>query len=172
MAKLLVMMDGLDEETAEVGEAIFDGARSVRFAEADLMRLTSDRDTPRLRRMRVFQGPDALASYDAVVLGAGAEGLGLVDGLLRDLAGTARHGRLANKLGSIFPSTAPATTGGVHPLWDLLAPMAGYGMILVPPGYAGPTGEPEDRLAAARRLGKRLIDIAGWIMHARSHHHH
>ena len=92
--------------------------------------------------------------------------------LLERTAPMGLGGKLANKLGSVFPASDPSVTGEQHPLWPLLAPMARYGMILVPPGYAGPGGEPEDGAASAHRLGCRLIDIAAWITHARSHHHH
>ncbi|MBA3889751.1 MAG: hypothetical protein H0X64_04405 [Gemmatimonadaceae bacterium] len=172
MPKLLVLIDGEDEGIAAVAESIHEGARSVRFAESDLMRLPGNPGPVRIARLRTLDEPDGLLSYDAIVIGARPGGEG---GLARMLEGAGRlgmHGKLANKLGSVFPAAAPSAAGADNPLWPLLAPMARYGMILVPPGYAGPDGNPEDLPAAARRLGKRLIDIAAWITHARSHHHH
>lgn len=172
MAKLLVLFDGLRDETADVATWIYEGARSVRFAEADLMRLPGVVEGARLARIRQLHDADVLTGYDAVALGGSADGLpGLVT-LMQDAEALGLKGALANKLGAVFPHGEPDAVGDAHPLWPLLAPMARCGMILVPPGYRGPTGEAEDLEASARRLGKRLIDIAGWITHARSHHHH
>jgi hypothetical protein len=172
MAKLLVLFDGLREDTADVAGWIHEGARSVRFAEADLMRLPGDVEGARLGRIRSLPDVEALVAYDAIAIGASPEGLERCATLLREAEALGIHGKLANKLGSVFPHADPDALGDAHPLWSLLAPMARYGMILVPPGYRGPTGEAEGLEAGARRLGKRLIDIAGWITHARSHHHH
>lgn len=173
MAKLLVLLDGADERTAQVAEWIFEGARSVRFAEADLRRLDGEAVSAGIARIRTYGGAEELRAYDAVALGASESGHGRMSAVLRDAEAVGLAGGLANKLGSVFPSPEdPALIGERNPLWPLLVPMARYGMILVPPGYAGPSGEPEDLEAASRRLGKRLIDIAGWITHARSHHHH
>ena len=172
MAKLLVLLDASDAATVDVGQAIHEGARTVRFAESDLMRLPGEVGTARGARIRELTDTGVITSYDAIALGMGPASGDRFAALLEELAPRGMHGALANKLGSVFPAPDPATTGEAHPGWPLLAPMARYGMILVPPGYAGPTGEPESLDAAARRLGKRLIDIAGWITHARSHHHH
>lgn len=172
MARLLVLFDGAREETADVATWIFEGARSVRFAEADLMRLPGEVEASRLARIRPLQDAESVAAYDAVVIGASGEGVERCAALLRDVEELGLSGALANKLGSVFPHAAADTVGAAHPLWSLLEPMARYGMILVPPGYRGPAGEAETLESAARRLGKRLIDIAGWITHARSHHHH
>lgn len=171
MARLLVVVGGDDNDVVALADSIVEGARSVRFAEADLVRLGAGGEG-RIARVRTLADVDALTGYDAIVVGGPAGDDGGLSRLLLELAGLGSRGALANKLGSVFPAADPATTGTEHPLWPLLAPMARYGMILVPPGYFGPTGEPEDLHAAARRLGKRLIDIAGWIVHARSHHHH
>lgn len=172
MAKLLVLFDGLRDESADVAAWIHEGARSVRFAEADLMRLPGDVEGGRLARIRTFPGVEALAAYDAIAIGATPDGMPRLAALLDEAKASGIRGELANKLGSVFPHHDPDALGADHPLWHLLAPMARYGMILVPPGYRGPTGEAEGLEASARRLGKRLIDIAGWITHARSHHHH
>lgn len=175
MPRLLVLMDGANEETAGIAESIHAGARSVRFAECDLMRLPGAPDAAhaaRVARLRTFDDVDALSAYDAIVLGAPAGEHQRLLQLLSDAGAAGLRGGLANKLGAVFPAADASATGEAHPLWPLLAPMARYGMILVPPGYAGPDGTPEDPSAAAHRLGKRLVDIAGWITHARSHHHY
>lgn len=172
MPKLLVIVGGADDAVLTVAESIHEGARSVRFAEADLRRAPGDPGAGRNARLRAVDDVEELLAYDALVMGAPAGDVTAVEALLARAASLGQAGRLANKLGSVFPAADPSVTGAAHPLWPLLAPMAGYGMILVPPGYAGPGGAPEELPAAALRLGKRLIDIAGWITHARSHHHH
>lgn len=172
MPKLLVLVAGTDDQVMTVAESIHEGARSVRFAESDLRRVPGEPGAGRVARLRPIESIDELLAYDAVVMGASADGVSDAEALLDRAAALGRAGKLANKLGSVFPAEDPSATGAGHSLWPLLAPMASHGMILVPPGYAGPAGGPEDLPAAARRLGKRLIDIAGWITHARSHHHH
>lgn len=171
MPKLLVLFEGADEGVLRVAAAIQEGARSVRFAECDIRRIAGGTDEGPVARIRALDGVLALAEYDAIALGGPAGGTPQLAAVLEDAGELGLKGRLANKLGAVFPMEPPHATGGEHPLWPLLAPMARYGMILVPPGYAGPGGEPENLDSAARRLGKRLIDIAAWITHARSHAH-
>ena len=171
MPKLLVLFEGVDTEVLQVAGAIQEGARSVRFGECDVRRIAADADEGPVARIRVLDNVPALTEYDAIALGGARAGSPQLAALLADARPLGLEGRLANKLGSVFPVDPPDLTGDRHPSWPLLAPMAQYGMILVPPGYAGPGGSPEELASAARRLGKRLIDIAAWITHARSHHH-
>lgn len=171
MSKLLVLFAGADAGVAGIARCIREGARGVRFAEADIARLPGADQDPEVGGVRTLDSVEALAGYDAIVLGAAEDGMRTLTQFLDDARALGLRGALANKLGSVFPSADPARTGDAHLLWPLLAPMARYGMILVPPGYAGPTGEPEPLDDAARRLGKRLVDIAAWITHARSHTH-
>ena len=172
MPKVLVLMDGGDERIAAVAESIHEGARSVRFAESDMMRLPGESGSPRVERLRVLDGAEGLLPYDAIVVGSPPGEMTRLAAMLERARGVGMAGKLANKLGSVFPATDPTATGTDNPLWPLMAPMARYGMVLVPPGYSGPEGTPEDLMSAGRRLGKRLVDIAGWITHARSHHQH
>lgn len=172
MPKLLVLVGGGDDRVVAVAEAIHEGARSVRFAEADMRRVPGEPGTGLVARLRPLDELESLIAYDAIVVGAPTADSREVAGLVENAAALGQAGKLANKLGSVFPAAEPSATGVEHPLWPLLAPMAKHGMILVPPGYAGSSGAPEDLESSARRLGKRLIDIAAWITHARSHHHH
>lgn len=172
MPKLLVLFAGTDPGVADVARWVHEGARDVRFAEADLARVPGDAGgDPRVARIAALGGVESLTGYDAMALGGTAADHEAMRDLLECAAPLGLRGALANKLGSVFPGADPAATGDAHPLWPLLAPMARYGMILVPPGYAGPAGVPEGLEEAARRLGRRLVDIAAWITHARSHTH-
>lgn len=171
MPKLLVLFEGVDDAVLEVATAIQEGARSVRFAECDMRRIAAGTDNGRIARIRTLDEVATLTEYDAIALGGHPSGTPELRSLLSAAEGIGLQGRLANKLGSVFPVEPAHLTGDRHPSWPLLAPMARYGMILVPPGYAGPGGDGEGLASAARRLGKRLVDIAAWITHARSHHH-
>jgi hypothetical protein len=173
MAKLLVLLAGADEGSLDVAGWVHEGALSVRFAESDIMRLPGSAVSARMARVRTLDDFATVATYDAVALGAAPADADQLHKALESASGIGLRGELANKLGAVFPAPAdPMGAGERNPLWGLLAPMARYGMILVPPGYGGPDGEIETLEAAARRLGRRLIDIAAWITHARSHHHH
>lgn len=171
MPKLLVLVTGTSEDVAKVAMNIAEGARRVRFAECDVRRVSGEDGAAGVHRVLPLDDMASLLSYDAIALGGDVQDTGALSDVLVAAEKAGRSGRLANKLGAVFPAEDPMVTGTAHPLWPLLAPMATYGMILVPPGYAGPSGEPETRADAAQRLGKRLIDIAGWITHARSHTH-
>jgi hypothetical protein len=104
--------------------------------------------------------------YDGIVVGApasGDDGQDAVRALLEESTVN-----LANKVASAFTvATAPDARRAA--LWSVLIPMAERAMIIVPPRAAEPG---DDELDTARKLGKRAIDVVGWITHARSHHHH
>jgi hypothetical protein len=76
-------------------------------------------------------------------------------------------GSLVDKVGSVI---TPASGEGRNAvLWAALSAMGDSGMILVP----APTGSTETTAAeSARRIGKRVAEVIGWVTHARSHHHH
>ena len=138
-------------------------------------------------------GPvEELAQYDALLLGAPTR-YGIMAAelkLLLDQTGPLwNRGALVNKVGSAFTSVSTAHGGHETTLWSIMTPMANLGMILVPPGYSDPVmftgGSPygatattgagapgEADLAAARHQGRRVAEVAGWVTHARSHHHH
>ena len=143
-------------------------------------------------RYPLLESADRLADYDAIVLGAPAR-YGAMAAELKtffDQAGAlAARGALLDKVGSAFTSVATPQDGRHHTLWSMLVPMASLGLILVPPGYADPAakgGTPYDAmatprhhngpidadLAVARQQGRRVATVAGWIRHAKSHHHH
>ena len=126
MPKTLILFAGDDPAHAA---AIADGARSVRFAEVDVLPL----DPP----------PDP-SPYDALVVDAAAPDAATLLG-----AG----GRLADKVASAYGGDDAAR-------WTALRGLADRGCLIVP----------ADSDAAAH--GKRVATVAGWIHHARSHHHH
>jgi hypothetical protein len=175
MPKLLVLFDACSDDIARLADAVAEGARGVRFAEVDVRRIAptgasagADADA-RARlgsRYRTLESVEALAPYDAIVVGAAQEGEGgggqALTALLEDSVTNLR-----NKVASAFTPASGAARRTA--LWSVLTPMADRGMILVPPPTLSGSGDDDE---AARQLGKRVYDITGWITHARSHHHH
>jgi hypothetical protein len=95
--------------------------------------------------VRVPDDVESLASYDAVAVG------GLSDDELRALL--ARAGARPDTVGAAFGDDEASR-------WDTLRTLAAAGCLLVPPS---------DDLTA---LGRRVANVAEWVRHAKSHHHH
>jgi NAD(P)H dehydrogenase (quinone) len=142
---------------------------------------------------RTLDAVEELAGYDALVLGAPTRhGVMAAElKLLIDQTGPLwAKGLLHDKVGSAFTSVQTAHGGHETTLWSIMMPMASLGMILVPPGYTDPVmcdgGSPygataatgrgaaitDADLAAARHQGRRVAQVAEWVRHAKSHHHH
>ena len=192
MPKTLVLFYSRTGNTSALADAIAEGVRQVRFAEVDVRRLDDlapahviDGD-PRWKagrdrlagQYRTLESVEALASYDAVVVGAPARYGAMTPELKAffDRAATlGARGALADRVGSAFTSVATQLDGRMHTVWSMMTPLAGLGMILVPPGKMAPEphrdGPTAEDLAAAREHGKRVATVAGWIRHAKSHEH-
>jgi hypothetical protein len=170
MPKLLVLFQSREPDVVELAEAAVDGARRVRFAEADLRRLPSadegttapQTDASGGRHHRKLEHVDGLTAYDGLILVAST-----ASEASAALAQTvdALRTTLANKVGSALTPAAGADRSEV--LWSALTPMAHSGMILVPPSFE----HPSDQVEAARRLGTRIAEVIGWVTHARGHEH-
>jgi NAD(P)H dehydrogenase (quinone) len=205
MPKILVLFYSRTGNTAALADAVAEGARSVRFAEVDVRRIddlapasaiASIPDWARSRetlaaRYQTFADVNALADYDALILGAPTR-YGIMAAELKNVLDQTgplwQRGALVNKVGAAFTSVSTAHGGHETTLWSIMTPMANLGLILVPPGYSdavmfaggspygatattgggGPAGAD---LAAARHQGKRVAEVAGWITHAKSHSH-
>ncbi|MEO6528869.1 MAG: hypothetical protein ABIP93_19785 [Gemmatimonadaceae bacterium] len=170
MPKLLVLFDARSDDLARLADAVAEGVRSVRFAEVDVRRAPPDgapEDGARLgSRHRTLESPDALAAYDGIIVGATASGGDEHDAVRALLDASAVN--LANKVASAFTVTTNVDARRAA-LWSVLIPMAERLMIIVPPRVDEPG---DDDGETARKLGKRVTDVVGWITHARSHHHH
>jgi hypothetical protein len=178
MPKLLVLFDSRSDDMARLADAIAEGVRGVRFAEVDVRRTpplspdAPDSDAPEARarqgsRYRTLESPDALAGYDGIIVGAAPRNGGDGPDAVRVVL-DASTVSLANKVASAF-TPATAVDDRRDALWAVLIPMAERAMIIVPPRVAEPG---DDGPETARKLGKRVADVVGWITHARSHHHH
>jgi NAD(P)H dehydrogenase (quinone) len=206
MPKVLVLFYSRTGNTAAIADAVAEGAKAVRFAEVDVRRIDDlaparviegDAEWTRSRaalaaRYQTFAGVDALADYDAIVLGTPSRD-GVMAAELKNVLDQAgplwQRGALVNKVGAAFTSVSTPHGGHETTLWSIMTPMANLGMILVPPGYTDPVmfdagspygattttagGSPSAAdLAVARHQGKRVAEVVGWITHAKSHHHH
>lgn len=205
MPKILVLFYSRTGNTAGLAEAVAEGARSVRFAEVDIRRI-DDLAPPDVidaipewkasramlaAKYQALVNIDALATYDAIILGSPTR-YGIMAAELKNVLDQTgplwEKGALVNKIGAAFTSVATAHGGHETTLWSIMTPMANLGMIIVPPGYSDPVmfaggspygatattggGAPGDAdLAAARHQGKRVAEVTGWISHARSHAH-
>ena len=196
MAKVLVLYHARSAPAAHLAEAIAEGARSVRFTEADVRRVAEPAaggDAP--RRHRALDDAHAAAGYDAVVVGAGSVDAATRDELLHPL----RHlgpAALVDRVGAVFATVEERAAGADAPpaatLAALLTALGELGMLLATPlpssdaAVRSPLGvtagaTPTDAdLAAARALGARVARVAGWVRHAKGHegegsgqqHHH
>ena len=205
MPKILILFYSRTGNTAALADAVAQGAKSVRFAEVDVRRIEdlaptrvieSDAEWKSSReklaaRYQTFADVNALADYDAMILGSPTR-YGIMAAELKhvlDQTGPLwQRGALVNKVGGAFTSVSTPHGGHETTLWSIMTSMANLGLILVPPGYsdavmftggspygatattgAGAPGEAD--LAAARHQGKRVAEVTGWITHAKSHHH-
>jgi len=203
MSKILVLFYSRTGNTAAIADAVADGAKSVRFAEVDVRRIDdlapksvidaipawkSGREAL-TAKYQTFADVNALADYDALILGAPTR-YGIMAAELKhvlDQTGPLwQKGALVNKVGAAFTSVSTAHGGHETTLWSIMTPMANLGLIIVPPGYSDAVmfagGSPYGAtattgggapgaadLAAARHQGKRVGEVTGWITHARSH---
>ena len=168
MPKLLILFHTRSTDVVPLAEAAADGARAVRFAEVDLRCLDEGGSAAMnareasASRYRTLERIEDAAGYDGIILCASsredaaslAAGVGQLDGSLENKVGSA-----------VTTATGEARSAA---LWAALTPVADRGMILVPVSFTEP-GEPAE---SARRVGKRVAQVIGWVSHARSHHHH
>jgi hypothetical protein len=177
MPKLLVLFDARSDDLSRLAEAVAEGARGVRFAEVDVRRTVpastsahGEREQEGRARLgsryRALESADALTAYDGIIVGVPADAGDALDAV-RELF-EASTPNLANKVASAFtPASTPEARRAA--CWSVLIPMAERAMIIMPPRAVEPG---DDDIETARKQGKRVIDVVGWITHARSHHHH
>jgi hypothetical protein len=168
MPKILVLFQSSRFDVVHLAETAAEGARSVRFAEVDVRRLTTaDAASDAVvgtggRAHRPLGHVDEIGAYDGLILAADSEA---GDALTTAIG--AFGGSLENKVGAVLTPTTGTDRRTV--LWSVLGPLADREMILVPAPFAD---EGADDGETARRVGKRVAEVVGWVTHARSHHHH
>lgn len=162
MPKTLVLFHGDSDTIAATADAIADGVRSVRFAEADVRRL-ADGETASAGRHRALTGAEEVAAHDGLVLVTSAGAIPQVVSRLLTEVDALRHQKaLTTSVGSAFVAGADATESDDR-RWALLRVLGALGLVLVPGSGEG--------AEAARQLGHRVAHVVSWITHARSHHH-
>lgn len=165
MPKILVLLHSQAGDITPLADAVADGARAVRFAEVDVRRVEDGAAADAaVARVRVLGSADELAVYDAIIVGATRDGAlpAAVAQLFDQARASLGPKALVNRVGAAF---APGGTA-----WPALEALGDAGMILVTPTPAGDDADAE--LVAARALGHRVGHVAGWVTHAKSHHHH
>ena len=155
MPKVLVLFHSRTGNTAQLADAIAEGARSVRFTEVDLRRVEdlapaavieaderwrAGRDAL-AAKYRTLASFEELAGYDGLVLGAPTR-YGVMAAELKNVVDQTgplwSKGLLADKVGAAFTTVSTPHGGHETTLWSIMTPMANLGMILVPPGYTDP----------------------------------
>lgn len=202
MTNILIAFYSRDGSTEALAGAIAEGAQSAGAA----VKLCRCRELVRDEVMEAVPGwkaeadrmneaypapttPDAEWA-DGIIFGSptrfglvGSELKAYIDGL----GGLWAQGKLAGKAGSAFTSSSSLHGGNEVTSFTLFAPMAHFGMVIVPPGYADPamfragtpygassvSGGParnrptQDDLNAACFQGRRVAEIAARLKTSR-----
>lgn len=205
MPKVLVLFHSRTGHTAALADAIAEGAAAVKFTEVEVRRIAdlapeaiiqgneewrSSREALS-RKYRTLESVDALADYDALILGSPTR-YGVMSAELKNVLDQTgplwQRGALVDKVGSAFSTVSTPHGGHEMTIQSILVPMMHLGMILVPPGYSDPVmftaGSPYGAtattgsaaptsadLAVARHQGRRVATVAEWVRHAKSHKH-
>lgn len=181
MPKLLVLFYSRTGHTAQLADAIAEGARGVRFTEVDVRRIDDlappsviegDAEWKASRerlaaKYRTLGAVEELADYDGLVLGAPTR-YGVMAAELKlvlDQTGPLwSAGRLVDKVGAAFTTVSTQHGGHETTLWSIMTPMASLGMIIVPPGYSDPAmfrgGSPYGATATTGAGGPGADDLA------------
>jgi NAD(P)H dehydrogenase (quinone) len=181
MPKILVLFYSRSGNTAQLADAIAEGARAVRFTEVDVRRIDDIAPAGVIEadagwkagrealasRYRTFGAVDELVSYDGIVLGAPTR-YGVMSAELKNVLDQTgplwSKGLLVDKVGAAFTSVSTPHGGHETTLWSIMTPMANLGMILVPPGYSDPVmfkgGSPYGATASTAASGPTPDDLA------------
>lgn len=195
MSKVLIVFYSRDGSTEALAGAVAEGAAEA-GADVRLRRLrelvdarTMDfvpgwqESATRMNALYEAPSPDDMVWADAVIFGSPTH-FGLIAAELKafldSLGGLWVQGKLAGKVGSVFTSSSSVHGGNEICNFTMFAPLAHFGMIIVPPGFSDPVmfkaGTPygassvsqganrappseEDR-AVAKYQGKRVAGIA------------
>jgi len=195
MAKVLVAFYSRDGSTEALAQAVSEGAveaggtvrmrRAREVVDAATMATVPGWTEAAGRMNALYEAPgvEDVAWADAIVLGSPTR-FGLLASELKafldGLGGLWVQGKLAGKVGSAFTSSSSVHGGNEINNLTMFVPMAHFGLIIVPPGYADPVmfraGTPygasavsygaskapptEQDLAAAQFQGRRVVQVA------------
>lgn len=155
MTKVLIVFYSRTGNTAQLADAIAEGAADVELTEVDVRRIddlapesviNANRQWKESRealasRYTTLESPMIFADYDAIILGSPTR-YGVMAAELKNVVDQTgplwSRGELVDKVGSAFTSVQTAHGGHETTLWSMMTPLANLGMIIVPPGYADP----------------------------------
>ena len=195
MTKVLVLYYSSYGHIERMADAVAEGARSA-GAEVDIRRVaeTAPKEVAEAAHFKtdtahpVIDGPDALADYDAVVIGAPTRYGRMpsqMAAFLDTTGGLWMRGALNGKVGGAFTSTASQHGGQETTLFSLITNLMHLGLVIVglDYGFQGQMGvdevrggspygattisggdgsrQPhEEELAGARYQGRRIAEVA------------
>jgi hypothetical protein len=149
MPKVLALFFGADNSAAVIAQAVADGARRVRFVEADV-RTTGSGDSTHKR----VASAHAVSHYDGVVVIAPEDAMGSeLATLLDELQ---REPRVENMVFGLAGATP-----------ELIERVARLGAIVA--GVSQPSHAAQGAVERASALGARVAKVAGWVRHALGH---
>lgn len=153
MTNILIAYYSRDGSTERMAYAVADGAREiaseVRIRRArelvDAQTISAvpgwQESADRMNAAHAAPSPEDVEWADAVILGSPTR-YGLMASELKafldSLGAQWMQGRLVGKVGSAFTSTSSPHGGNELNSFTMFVPMAHFGMIIVPPGYADP----------------------------------
>lgn len=155
MPKVLIVFYSRTGHTAQLADAIAEGARGVRFTEVDVRRvddlapadvIATVPGWPEAReqlaaKYRTLESHERLADYDAIVLGSPTR-YGVMAAELKNLLDQTgplwTRGALVNKVGGAFSGAATPHGGQEATLVGIHNFMMHHGMIIAAPGYTDP----------------------------------
>jgi NAD(P)H dehydrogenase (quinone) len=195
MANVLIVFYSRDGVTEALANAVAEGAAgaggTVRLRRArevvgeDVMAFVPGWSENAARMNAQYEAPSVEDAQwaDAIVIGSPSR-FGLVSSEVKawldGLGGLWARGQLAGKVGSAFSSSGSTHGGNEMTSFTLTVPMAHFGMIIVPPGFADPAmfmaGTPygasavsrnqpgyqlsQEESASARFQGQRVAQVA------------
>lgn len=155
MAKVLVLYYSSYGHLEQMADAVAEGARSA-GAEVDIRRVpeTAPADVAAAAGFKtdsahpVIEGPEALANYDAIVVGAPTRYGRMASQMAAfwdTTGGIWMRGALVGKVGGAFTSTATQHGGNETTLFSIIANLLHHGLTIVglDYGYAGQMGVDE-----------------------------
>jgi NAD(P)H dehydrogenase (quinone) len=195
MTKVLVLYYSSYGHIEQMADAVAEGARAA-GAEVDIRRVaeTAPKEVAEAAHFKtdsahaVIEGPDALASYDAIIIGAPTRYGRMpsqMAAFLDTTGGLWARGALNGKVGGAFTSTASQHGGQETTLFSIITNLMHFGMVVVglDYGFQGQMGVDEVRggspygattiaggdgsrqphaeeLAGARYQGRRIAEVA------------
>jgi NAD(P)H dehydrogenase (quinone) len=146
MKKILVLYYSMYGHIETLANAVVEGARSVDGVEVTLKRVPETMSAEALEaagaktdQTAAVAKPGELTDYDAIVFGSPTR-FGNMSGQMRTFldqtGGLWANGKLVNKLGSVFTSSATGA-GNETTITSFWNTLAHHGMLIVPIDYAG-----------------------------------